>query len=220
MDILHGERIAFVGLTGSGKTTLLKIIRDLYPPKSGKLLVDGVEVVDGFEGISRAISLVPQDPELMASTILHNITMGAEHDIEVVHRFTDMACFTSVIADLPKGLQSSIKEKGVNLSGGQAQRLALARGLLASYDKDIVLLDEPTSSLDFATEMEVYGNIFRGLAGSTIISSIHRLHLLPMFDRIYMFEKGRIVGSGTLHELIRSCPQFADLWKKQNELGM
>lgn len=220
MTIRHGERIAFVGHTGSGKTTLLKIIRDLYHPKSGQLFVDGVEVVDGFEGISRAISLVPQNPEIFSTTILDNITLGAEYSEDEVRRFTDMACFTSVALDLPKGLLSSIKEKGVNLSGGQAQRLALSRGLLASHNKDIVLLDEPTSSLDFATEMEVYGNIFQGFAGNTIISSIHRLHLLPMFDRIYMFEKGRIVGVGTLHELVRSCPEFALLWNKQHELGM
>lgn len=217
MSILHGERIALVGETGSGKTTLLKIMRDLYHPKSLALTVDKKVIETGFEGISRAISLVPQSPEIFSTTILSNITLGAEHDEKKVKYFTDMACFTSVVGNLPKGLQSSIKEKGVNLSGGQVQRLALSRGLLASHDKDIVLLDEPTSSLDFVTEMKVYQNIFKGFAGKTVVSSVHRLHLLPLFDRIYMFEKGRIVGSGSVSALLESCPQFAELWQKQLE---
>lgn len=215
MSIRHGEKIAFVGMTGGGKTTMLKIMRDLYQSLTLTLLVDGLEIREGFAGISRAISLVPQNPEIFATTIQSNITLGAEYDPEFVKKFTDMACFTEVAEGLPKKLDSSIKEKGVNLSGGQVQRLALSRGLLACHDKDIVLLDEPTSSLDFTTEMRVYQNILNGFSGKTIISSIHRLHLLPMFDRIYMFNKGRIIGSGTLNELLESCPEFVKLWHKQ-----
>lgn len=220
LSIRRDEKIAFVGESGSGKTTLLKIIRDLHQPKDLELLVDGENIPGGFERISRAISLIPQDPEMFATTILANITMGAEYEMEFVRRFTDMACFTNVIDGLPNGLDSSIKEKGVNLSGGQKQRLALARGFLASHDKDIVLLDEPTSSLDTATEMEVYRNIFEAFREKVVISSIHRLHLLPMFDRIYMFDKGQIVGSGTLDELLNSCSQFKILWKQYNVHGL
>lgn len=220
MSIRHGETIAVVGETGSGKTTTLKIMRDLYHPKSLELFVDGRDVEQGFEGISRAISLVPQSPEIFARTIMANITLDAEYDHDLVYRYTNMACFTSVAEKLPHGFNSSIKEKGVNLSGGEVQRLALSRGLLASHDKDIVLLDEPTSSLDFATEMTVYRNILKGFKGKTIISSIHRLHLLPMFDKIYMFEKGRIIGSGNFNELLESCPQFAELWQKQHEVAV
>lgn len=217
LSIARGERIAFVGESGSGKTTLLKIMRDLYHPQSIVLSVDGQVLPRGFEGISRAIALVPQDPEIFATTILENITLGAEYDSAFVRRFTDMACFTDVAKGLPRGLDSSVKEKGVNLSGGQQQRLALARGLLACHDKDIVLLDEPTSSLDTANEMRIYQNIFREFDGKTVISSIHRLHLLPLFHRIYFFSDGRIVASGDLNDLLLKCPEFQGLWQQYHE---
>lgn len=214
LSLERGERVAFVGESGSGKTTLLKVIRDLYHPQSLNLSVDGQIIPQGFEGISRAIALVPQNPEIFATTILSNITMGADYDMSFVRKFTDMACFTDVVENLPKQFKSSIKEKGVNLSGGQQQRLALSRGLLACHDKDIVLLDEPTSSLDTMTEMKVYRGIFQGFRGQTIVSSIHRLHLLPLFDRICMFEGGEIIASGTLSELLSSCSQFEALWQQ------
>lgn len=213
----RGLNYAVVGESGSGKTTTLKLARDLYKPTSGQVVCDGNVIVDGFGGISRAIALVPQNPEIFATTILENITLGAEHDMDSVRHFTDMACFTDVVEKLPRKFDSSIKEKGVNLSGGEQQRLALARGLLACHDKDVVLLDEPTSSLDTSTEMRVYRNIFREFRDKTIISSIHRLHLLPMFDKIYMFCGGRIVASGTLQDLLATCPEFQELWRQYHE---
>lgn len=217
LKISRGERIALVGESGSGKTTLLKIMRDLYHPQSLELAMDGRNIPDGFAGISRAIALVPQNPEIFATTILENVTLGAEYDLDFVRRFTDMACFTEVVLSLPRGFDSSIKEKGVNLSGGQQQRLALSRGLLACHDKDIVLLDEPTSSLDTATEMKVYRNIFREFRGKTIISSIHRLHLLQLFHSIYMFSDGRVIYSGTLNDLLTGCREFQELWRNYHE---
>jgi len=217
LTVNRKERIALVGPSGSGKTTLLKIIRNLYHPHEINLSVDGKIISQGFDGISRAIALVPQDPEIFATTIRENITLGAEYSHEMIRKFTDMACFTDVVESLPKGLESSINEKGVNLSGGQRQRLALTRGLLACDDKSVVLLDEPTSSVDIANEKTIYRNLFREFSGKSIISSIHRLHLLPLFDRIYMFDKGRVIGNGTLYELISTCPQFQALWNKYQE---
>jgi ATP-binding cassette subfamily B protein len=214
LSIIRGQRIALVGETGSGKTTLLKVIRDLYHPTSLNLSVDGRAIPSGFEGIKNAISLVPQDPQLFATTIIENITLGAEHAMDFVRQFTDMACFTEVADALPQQFNTSIKEDGINLSGGQRQRLALARGLLACHDKDIVLLDEPTSSLDAETEMSVYRNIFERFQDKTVISTIHRLHLLPLFDKIYFFHNGKIVGAGTLNELLSSNPRFQKLWQK------
>lgn len=215
LSLKHGEKIAFVGETGSGKTTMLKIMRDLYHSKKLELSVDGKMIKKGFAGISQAMALVPQNPEIFATTILENITLGAEYNMDFVKKFTDMACFTEVAEGLPHKFDSSIKEKGVNLSGGQQQRLALSRGLLACNNKDIVLLDEPTSSLDVATEMTVYKNIFSGFEGKTVISSIHRLHLLPLFDKIYLFSKGKIIASGELNHLIETSPEFTELWQKQ-----
>jgi ATP-binding cassette, subfamily B, bacterial len=216
LSLARGERIALVGESGSGKTTFLKVMRDLYHPRSLQLKADEQRIQGGFGGISRAIALVPQNPEIFATTILENITLGADYDLNFVRQFTDMACFSDVVEELPRKFDSSIKEKGVNLSGGQQQRLALARGLLACHDKDVVLLDEPTSSLDTATEMKVYRNIFRDFREKTIISSVHRLHLLPLFDRIYVFNDGQITASGTLKDLLADCSEFQQLWQQYN----
>jgi ABC-type multidrug transport system fused ATPase/permease subunit len=223
-DVLHldqvsvtlhrGEKVAFIGETGSGKTTFLKVVRGLYPAKSVTLLADQVVIESGFDGIREDIALVPQNPEIFATTIRENITVGAEYDEELIAHYVKMARFQDVVNGLPKGMESSTKEKGVNLSGGQQQRLALARGLLASHDKNIVLLDEPTSSLDAATEMLVYHNIFKGCLGKTIISTIHRMHLLPLFDRIFLFENGKVIACGSLNELLSSSQEFRHLWEK------
>ncbi len=213
--LMKGEKVAFVGESGSGKTTCLKIMRDLYHPQSGTLVVDGQVIPDGFPGISRAISLIPQKPEVFENTIWENITMGAEYDPKLVLHYSDLACFTKVAEKLPKKFDSIAREKGVNLSEGQQQRLTLARGLLACHGKDIVLLDEPTSSLDAKTERMVYRNIFREFQDKAIVSSIHRLHLLPLFDRIYVFEGGRVVASGTFNELLQNSPEFQKLWGEQ-----
>lgn len=213
----RGERVAFIGESGSGKTTLLKIMRDLYHPRDMVLTVDGDILSHGFEGISSAIALVPQNPEIFATTILENITIGVDYDMSLVRHYTDIACFTDVAEALPRKFDSSIKEKGVNLSGGQQQRLALARGLLACRDKSIVLLDEPTSSIDAITEMRIYQNIFREFVGKTIISSVHKLHLLSFFDRIYLFGDGQIIVSGTLSELLSQCPAFQHMWQQYHE---
>jgi len=181
------------------------------------LYLDSRRIPEGFSGISSSIALIPQDPEIFATTILENITIGVDHDIDFVRKFTDMARFTDVVERLPKKFDSSIVEKGVNLSGGEKQRLALARGLMACEDKSIVLLDEPTSSIDSANELVIYHNIFDAFKDKAIISSIHRLHLLPLFDTIYFFRDGRIVASGTLAELLEKSEEFRTLWQKYHE---
>lgn len=217
VTIKKGERIALIGESGGGKSTFLKLLRDLYHPKSLNLSVDGRPFRGGFAAISNSISLVPQDPEIFSTTIRENITLGVEATEQHIEVFTDMAKFTEVVKRLPKGLDSSIVERGVNLSGGEKQRLALSRGLLASEDKEIILLDEPTSSVDFHNELEIYKNIFELFSGKTVISSIHRLHLLSLFDTVYFFKNGKIVVSGSFEHLKETSPEFQDLWKKYIE---
>ena len=214
--IKKGEKIAFIGASGSGKTTLLKIIRGLYQPKQLEVRVDGKKMKNGFTSISPAIALIPQEPEIFATTIKENITIGVDHTLEEIQQYTDMAKFTEVVLRLPHTFDSSIVEKGVNLSGGEKQRLALARGLLACKDKSIILLDEPTSSVDFKNEMLIYENIFKSFKDKAIISSIHRLHLLPLFDTIYLFADGKLKASGSFNDLLKESKFFKVMWDSYN----
>ncbi len=217
LTIKNAEKIALIGESGSGKTTLLKIIRELYTPKHIKLYLDGKLLKNGFKDINKNIALIPQDPEIFSTTIKDNITMGIGHKLLYIRKYTDMARFTDVAERLPKKLNSSIVEKGVNLSGGQKQRLALTRGLMACEDKSIILLDEPTSSVDFRNETAIYDNIFREFKDKTIISSIHKLHLLPMFDTIYFFRNGKIIAQGSFNKLLKTSEEFKDMWEKQSK---
>lgn len=214
LSIKPGERIAFIGESGSGKTTLLKLLRGLYQPERVELTLDGKLIKQGLAALSPHITLIPQDPEIFATTIRENITLGIDHSSSFIKRFTDMARFTDVVERLPHKLDSSIVEKGVNLSGGEKQRLALARGLMACEDKTIILLDEPTSSVDLKNETMIYKTIFQAFKKKTIISSIHRLHLLPLFDTIYFFSKGQIIASGTFEGLLASSNTFKQIWEK------
>ncbi|MAF13523.1 MAG: hypothetical protein CMI53_01345 [Parcubacteria group bacterium] len=217
LGIKRNSHTALVGESGSGKTTLLKIIRELYKAKNVKVYLDGQKLKDGFSSISSDITLIPQDPEIFTTTILENITVGVEHKLSYVKKFTDMARFTEVAESLPKKFNSSIVERGVNLSGGEKQRLALARGLMAGDDKQIILLDEPTSSVDFANEWEIFQNIFAGFKDKTIIASVHRLHLLPLFDQIYYFKSGKIIAAGSFDELIKNSKPFITAWNKYDK---
>lgn len=210
------QKIALVGESGSGKTTLLKLIRELYHPQKLKLYLDGKEIKHGFSSISSEFALIPQDPEIFSTTIKENITLGVQHKLDHIKKFTEMARFNSVAERLPHKYNSSIVEKGVNLSGGEKQRLALSRGLLACEDKKIVLLDEPTSSVDPKNELLIYKNIFKSFKNKTIISSVHRLHLLSLFDKVYYFKDGKVVASGSFDELLKKSFEFRLMWKRYN----
>lgn len=213
-SIRRGERIALVGKSGSGKTTFLKVMRQMYEPKMMRVEVDGVFEPGGFNNISHEMALIPQDPELFATTIRDNLTLGIDRSDAEINHFMDVACFREVAERLPRGLESLVVERGVNLSGGEKQRLALARGLMVSADKSILLLDEPTSSIDAYHERMIYDGIFNTFRDATIISSIHRLHLLEHFDTVWYFKNGRVVASGTLDDLLDSSEEFNELWRK------
>ncbi len=211
----RGQRIAFMGTSGSGKSTMLALLRGLVKAQSGKLLVDGREIDGGFDKIKHTITLIPQDPEIFNNTIKYNITMDLPTTNEDLQEVIKIAQFKEVVERLPNKLQTNVLEKGVSLSGGEKQRLALARGILAAKNSEIVLMDEPTSSVDTMNEIKIYENIFREFKGKTIISALHKLHLLKNFDYIYVFDKGNIVAKGTLQELKRS-PLFKKIWDKYN----
>ena len=134
-----------------------------------------------------------------------------------INRVCKTAHFSEVIEQLPKGLKSSIQEKGVNLSGGQKQRLALARVVLAARESEIVLLDEPTSSVDPKTEVKIYEKMFEEFKDKAVVSALHRLHLLTKFDHVYILESGRVVDQGSFEHLLAESPIFQELWKHQEE---
>ncbi|MFH1608304.1 MAG: ABC transporter ATP-binding protein [archaeon] len=201
MKFKKGKKIALVGESGSGKSTVLALLRGLYLPQEGEIYCDGEEMKNGFEKLKRNITLIPQDPEIFNNTIKYNIAMDLPTRKEDLNKVIEMARFKKVVARLDKGLNTNVLEKGVSLSGGEKQRLALARGLLAGKNSDIVLMDEPTSSVDSLNEMKIHDNVFKHFKGKTIVSSIHRLHLLNKFDYIYYFERGKIIAEGTLDEI-------------------
>lgn len=214
LHLERGKRIALVGESGSGKSTLMSLLRGLDIPGSCKIMVD--EKSYPFLSIlSDTTTLFPQEPEIFENTIEYNISLGLSHGKSEVMKAVRLAEFEKVLKRLPKGLESSIKEKGVNLSGGEKQRLALARGIFAAQDSSIILLDEPTSSVDSMNEMKIYRNLFERFKKQCIVSTIHRLHLLPLFDYLYIFDKGSIIEHGTFQELKNKEGSFLKkLWQQ------
>lgn len=217
LSIEKGKRIALIGESGSGKSTLMALLRGLYEPESGtKVTVDN-KIASDINSLHDSVTLFPQEPEIFENTIEHNITLGLPFEEKDIMAVCETAHFTEVVRQLPNGLQSNIQEKGVNLSGGQKQRLALARGILAAKSCDIVLLDEPTSSVDPKTEIQIYEKLFAECKDKAIVSSLHRLYLLSYFDYVYVLRSGRVVGEGTFEELKANSPIFKELWRHQEE---
>ncbi|RDB07283.1 ABC transporter ATP-binding protein [Runella aurantiaca] len=218
LTVKRGQRVAFIGESGSGKSTLLALLRGLYQAENGlKVSIDGKDFT-GLGIINDTVTLFPQEPEIFENTIEYNITLGLPFEETDIMAVCATAHFAEVIAQLPNGLQSNIQEKGVNLSGGQKQRLALARGVLAARSSDIVLLDEPTSSVDPKTEVQIYDRLFEEFSGKAVLSTLHRLHLLTKFDYVYILQNGRIADQGTFEYLRQNSAIFQDLWKHQEKI--
>jgi ABC-type multidrug transport system fused ATPase/permease subunit len=217
LRIRRGERIAFIGESGSGKSTLLALLRGLYDAEPGaEVRVDG-RLQPDLSGVAGAVTLFPQEPEIFENTIAYNITLGLPFSDDDIRAACRTAQFDEVVEHLPNGLLSSIQEKGVNLSGGQKQRLALARGVLAARGSDLVLMDEPTSSVDPKTELKIYETMFAEFEGKAVLSSLHRLHLLTLFDYVYILDGGRIADEGTFELLRLGSPVFQELWRHQEQ---
>jgi len=211
LTLRRGERIALVGESGSGKSSLLRVLAGLYVAPRAIFTIDGVARAD-LAHLGAIATLAPQDPEIFEESIAHNLTLGIDHAPAAIRRACDLAAFAPVIEALPAGLETSIVERGLNLSGGQKQRLALARAILAAAGSSLLLLDEPTSSLDPATEARVYANLLSAMPDACVVSAIHRLHLLDRFDRVALMSEGRIVAIGTAAELLENEPSFRELW--------
>lgn len=205
------SKIALVGESGSGKSTLLQVLRGLSHVPDACITIDD-DVSMPLMALSGTTTLIPQEPEIFENTIRHNITMGIPATAEEVQSAIRVAGFDQVVEGLPNGLESDIREKGINLSGGERQRLALARGVFAIRDSKLVLLDEPTSNIDPRTEMRIFEQLLKLLENRCVVSSLHRLHLVRLFDYVYVMKQGRVVEEGTFADLCSSCGEFARLW--------
>lgn len=211
LDIYRGQKIALVWSSGDGKSTLLALLRWLYIEDAVSLMIDGTHY-NSLAVLHDIVSLIPQDPEIFEHSIRYNITMGTEVDDTALGKYIKIAAFDTVLHDLPRGLDSDIKEKWVNLSWWQKQRLALARGLFLGKDSDILLLDEATSSVDALGEKHIYESLFHSFADKTIIASVHRLHMLYMFDMIYVIEKGRVIEAWNLATILALDGVAKHMW--------
>jgi ATP-binding cassette subfamily B protein len=212
----RGKSYAIVGSSGSGKSTLLSLLRGLNRASEASVTCDGVAIPNGLTALSHETTLVPQDPEVFADTVLNNVTMGIEAPQEKVLAALDMAGFTDVLARLPKGLETNIAEKGVSLSGGEKQRLALARGVFFAFDGEskIILLDESTSGVDVVRERRIYEALLRHFSKEVVIATTHKFNLLPLFDEIIVMERGRVVEHGALSELLAAHGRFSTMWRE------
>ena len=224
-SLRRGKRYALIGASGSGKSTLLRVLAGLYPAERiGLTLDDGPTHVSPAEAaqILRARStLIPQDAEVYEGTLGENLglceSVEGPPGMQAYAGALEAACATDFVEPTPLGLEVSVAERAANWSGGQRSRVALARGILAASGSALVLLDEPTASLDPATEARVYTNLFALFADACVISSVHRLALLSRFDEVLVMQDGRLVAQGPPEELALGCAEFQRLALMQQQ---
>jgi ATP-binding cassette subfamily B protein len=219
LELVRGRSIALVGPSGSGKSTLLNLLRGLHTADRVEVECDGLKLQHGLRHLAGKTTLMPQNPEIFADSIRFNVTCGLEAEDAEIMSAIKAARFENVLARLPGGLDTHIAEKGVNLSGGERQRLALARGMYFAKDSDIVLLDEPTSSVDSENERKIYSRLLKSFKDKCVVSAVHRLHLLDQFDTIYVFEDGKVVESGDFESLLRKHGVFDQMWRNYQVAG-
>jgi ATP-binding cassette subfamily B protein len=212
-----GETIAFVGPSGSGKTTLVKLLVGLYHPLSGEILYDGINDRNiDLDRLRSQIGFVTQDTQLFAGTIKENMLFvnPEASDAEIITALEQASCF-NLLARADKGIDTMIGEGGVKVSGGEKQRLSIARALLRK--PNLLVMDEATSSLDSITEEEITGTI-RGINSRKDIITIliaHRLSTIMHADRIYVLERGSIIESGRHEELLSAKGLYYAMWRQQ-----
>ncbi|MBY0568912.1 MAG: ABC transporter ATP-binding protein/permease [Hyphomonadaceae bacterium] len=212
-----GQTTAMVGPSGAGKSTVLKLLFRFYDPAAGRVLIDGQDLRTVTQASLRsALGLVPQDVVLFNDTIRYNIAYGKPEATQAeLDQAAARAQLLTFIENLPQGWDTRVGERGLKLSGGEKQRVGIARVVLK--DPAILILDEATSSLDSVTEDEVQSALEEASRGRTTIVVAHRLSTIANADQIVVLEAGRIVERGTHAALIARDGLYADLWKRQAE---
>jgi ATP-binding cassette subfamily C protein LapB len=204
MRVTAGEKVGIVGRIGSGKSTLLHLLAGLLPPTSGAVLCDGVDQshVDPAD-VRQNVTLVSQQCRLFQGTLRENLVLGAPYvDSQTMLRYAQLCGVHDWATRHPLGYDMPVAERGANLSGGQRQMVALARGLLVGAP--IVLLDEPTSALDITTEQQLLARLKRDLRRQTLVLVSHRPSVLALVDRLVVIDDGRIVADGPRDAVLRA----------------
>ena len=215
LDIPAGTSCAIVGPSGAGKSTIARLLYRFYDPTSGRILIDGQDIAGVTQKSLRgSIGIVPQDTVLFNDTIGYNIGYGRDgSDQEAIEGAARGAAIDRFIAALPDGYGSMVGERGLKLSGGEKQRVAIARTLLK--DPPILVLDEATSALDSRTEEEIQNTLDRVARSRTTIMIAHRLSTIVNADQIVVLDGGRVAERGTHDELLEKGGLYADLWYRQ-----
>jgi len=217
--IVPGTTLAVVGRSGSGKSTLARLLLRLYDPGGGRILIDGQDIrACGPSSVRRAIGVVPQDAALFNDTIGNNIayarmdSSGAE-----VEAAATAALLHGLIESLPEGYATQVGQRGVKFSGGERQRIGIARAILKN--PPILIFDEATSALDSVSEHAITRELDRLARNRTTLIIAHRLSTIVNADAIIVMEKGRIVERGTHAELLRKEGAYARLWTLQQRMA-
>ena len=221
MSIKKGEKIALVGYNGAGKTTLIKLILRLYDPTQGSIYFGDENLKEyPINKYREKYGVLFQDFEIVAASIAQNISMSdGEFDKEKADAVIKKVAFAEKLQSLPEGYETQLtkefSDKGVNLSGGEAQKLALARVLYSSAN--VIILDEPSSALDPIAEYELNKAVTELSGDKTVIIISHRLSTTRFVDKIYMLEKGRIIEQGDHNTLLAQNGKYAEMFSAQAE---
>jgi ATP-binding cassette subfamily B protein len=214
LEVEPGQVVALVGPSGAGKSTLFSLLLRFNTPQRGRVLLDGQDLADlRARELRRCIALVPQQSPVFSGTIAEAIRFGRQATPEQVQEAAQLANADGFIEALADGYESRLEERGRNLSGGQLQRLAIARAVLGN--PALLLLDEATSALDAEAEEAVQRGLERAMAGRTVLVIAHRLATVQRADRILVLETGRIVEQGSHNQLLASGGRYRDLCRRQ-----
>lgn len=211
----RGQTTAFIGATGSGKSTLINLIPRFYDVTAGSIKVNGVDVRDVTqEALHDAISYVPQRGMLLSGTVNFNLKYGKQDATEEeVRKASDIAQATDFITQKEEGFETNIAQAGANVSGGQKQRLSIARALVKGAP--IVIFDDSFSALDFKTDSRLREALHRELWDTTLLIVAQRVSTIMNADQIIVLEEGKVVGKGTHQELLKSCPTYYEIASSQ-----